>query len=198
MLVESTKRGILSWVYAADGAQFASRFEKTKHLRKISQVSLSFRDGLYFVESDGETVAVARKSRLSLQYRNGVQNRRASLMAEYCVPDGLIRAGDFVIDCGANIGEFSVVCAKAGAKVVAFEPDIAEFRALSQNAKDLEIMPIQAALWKDSGEMQFYDANSTGDSSLMDQGRTSNSYTVKTIRLDDCEDVPDTRVRLIK
>ena len=198
MLIEEAKRRIRNWIYAAEGVQFASRFERTKRFRKIPQVSISFRDGLYFVVSEGETIAVARKSRLRLQIENGIPKRRASLMEEYCVPDGLIRPGDFVIDCGANIGEFSVICARAGAKVLAFEPDIAEFRALSKNSADLEITPIHAALWKDLGEMQFFDANDTGDSSLIEPGSTSGSYTVKTIRLDDFESLPNSSIRLIK
>ena len=91
-----------------------------------------------------------------------------------------------------------MICAKAGAKVLAFEPDVAEFRALSKNAEDLDITPIQAALWKESGEMRFFDANDTGDSSLFEPGSASGSYTVKTIRLDDFESLPNTRIRLIK
>lgn len=186
------------WLYSADGSEFVSRFERTKRFRNISQVRISFHDGLYFVEDGTETIAVARKSRLGFQVSQGIPNRRASLMKEYCIPDGLIREGDFVIDCGANIGEFSMVCAKAGAQVLAFEPDILEFRALSRNAEHLQITPIQAALWNETGEMQFFDANATGDSSLIEPDDSSASYTVNTIKLDDYDGLPKTGIRLIK
>lgn len=198
MLLTGFKGAVRSWIYRAEGVEFALRFEKTKRFRAISQVKISFSDGLYFVENEGESIAVARKSRLSLQYKHGILSRRASLMNEYCIPDGLVRAGDYVIDCGANIGEFSLVCAKAGAEVLAFEPDIEEYRALTKNAENLSITPVQAALWKETGEVQFFDANDTGDSSLIEPSSSTGSYTVKTVSLDDFRDIRDKKIRLIK
>lgn len=125
------KRAWEKWLEAPDGDAYARRFERTKSLRRHPTVSLSFEHGLYIVRDQAETLAVARKSRLRYQLY-GLAARRKSLQAEYCIRDGLICPGDTVIDCGANIGEFSIIAAMAGARIVSFEPDRLEFTALKK------------------------------------------------------------------
>ncbi len=47
------------------------------------------------------------------------------------------RDGDIVVDIGAGIGEFTLWCAEAGARVVAFEPDPLAFACLERNTAPL-------------------------------------------------------------
>ena len=47
------------------------------------------------------------------------------------------REGDIVIDVGAGIGEFTLWCADAGARVIAFEPDPLAFACLEKNTASL-------------------------------------------------------------
>lgn len=49
--------------------------------------------------------------------------------------DAPIGPGDVVVDIGANIGGFTVLAARRGARVVAFEPFPANFAALERNVR---------------------------------------------------------------
>ncbi|QXT41200.1 FkbM family methyltransferase [Gymnodinialimonas ceratoperidinii] len=143
---------------------------------------------------------VARPSRLRYQLA-GLQKRRRNLLDEYLVPEGLIRPNDYVIDIGANIGEFSLAMAAMGASVTSFEPDPTEFRALLANADGHPtIVPRNVALWNDDAKLTFFDANDTGDSSLFDPGRATQTLEVPARRLDTlaAEGIESSSVRLIK
>ncbi len=192
------KRALKHWIYAADGAAFVSRFERTKRLRRVPAVSLSHDGKLFTVEDKDGAISVARKSRLSKQYRNGIKARQKRLLDEYCVSDALLEEGDVVIDCGANIGEFSIICANAGATVFAFEPDRVEFEALKRNADGKSVEPFQIALWNENGTTDFFDNNDSGDSSVFNTGQSSGSYVVETQRLDDFEKLPKGAIKIIK
>lgn len=197
MIASIAKNLARNWIEASDGQTYVARFEQTKRFRSIAPISLSFDGGLFFVEEDGFILAVARKSRLHYQFE-GFEHRRRTLQKEYCITDGIVRPGDLVIDCGANIGEFSIICAQAGAQVIAFEPDRIEFKALQRNSEKLAISPFQQALWNENGTMEFFDGNDSGDSSLLDPGDSRSSYEVETLRLDSASEVPDLPIRLIK
>lgn len=45
------------------------------------------------------------------------------------------RAGDTILDFGAHIGSFSILAARAGARVLAFEPDPSNFALLEENVR---------------------------------------------------------------
>lgn len=45
------------------------------------------------------------------------------------------KRGDLVVDVGAHIGSFSIPAAKAGARVIAYEPSKESFKLLVENAK---------------------------------------------------------------
>lgn len=188
---------LLMWIELANKEAYARRFEKVRPFRPNMNVKLEYADGLYKMSEGDMSIFVARKSRLHFNLL-GIQKRQAQLQAEYLLNSELIRSGDLVIDCGANVGEFSMICAKAGAQVIAFEPDPREFMALAKNAEGREIQPIQRALWKEDGELTFFDSNDDGDSSLIDPGTSSQSFNVRTQRLDAVPELPSGPIRLIK
>jgi len=156
--------------------------------------------GLYHVQDGDLWVHVARKTRLHTQI-TGIAQRRRWLAFDYMIDDALVRPGDVVIDCGANLGEVAMICAGLGAEVHAFEPDPSEFKALAANAEAMEgISAHQIALWNETGELDFFPMNDTGDSSLIDPGSGATPIKVAARRLDDLSDLlpKDTRIRLIK
>ena len=66
-----------------------------------------------------------------------------------------IGSGDVVIDGGAHLGMFSLYAISKGArKVIAFEPDLTNFRLLAENTIiDLRILIYFRALWSVPGKM---------------------------------------------
>lgn len=146
---------------------------------------------------NGETVHIARNLRTSL-YRGGVEKRLKFLWSEYLADEVPITPGDVVLDVGANVGEFSMVARKAGARVFACEPDPIEYRALVEN-----IGPecaFNLALWRESGSMTFYSKNDTGDSSLLEMADYSEKVEVQTLTLDHfhSDKMGGSEIRLIK
>ena len=185
------------WIMASDGEELARRYNFSRRFRPHQKVALDFEDDVFVLDDGKQKLAVARKERLGLNLY-GMENRQERLLAEYGVDNDMIRPGDVVVDCGANIGEFSIICARLGAEVLAFEPDRREYAALSWNAKGKSITALPLALWHETAELDFYDSNDMGDSSLFDPGDATQSYKVQACPLDLVEDLPDGPIRLIK
>jgi FkbM family methyltransferase len=62
------------------------------------------------------------------QARNERAARARGLMSGICA---MLRPGDVVLDCGANVGDVAEPLAATGARVIAFEPDPWAFERLS-------------------------------------------------------------------
>lgn len=64
------------------------------------------------------------------------------------IPFPQLRAGDTVLDLGAHIGSFSILAARAGARVLAFEPEPSNFSLLEENVRPypaVEAVPLAVA-----------------------------------------------------
>ena len=92
----------------------------------------------------------------------------------------LLRPGDIVIDCGANLGEVSAPLAATGAEVYAFEPDPYAFGQLSERLGDTANVTLrQQAVSTASGTLRLmraanFDQNPKGGSvksTLLSGGR---------------------------
>ncbi len=198
----SPKGGPLAFFLGVEDTEaFLKRYRLVRKLSPENLVEIeALPSGSFHVsDADGEVV-VGRRERLR-QYKNGVAKRRERLVQEYILDDVPISQGDLVVDCGANIGEVSMILRSRGAKVVSFEPDPVEFAALNANAaREGNIEPVQKGLWHETGELSFYQKNETGDSSLFDPGDTSGEIKIAVTSLDDhmAQFHPDQRIRLVK
>lgn len=68
-----------------------------------------------------------------------------------------LRPGDYVIDCGANIGEISERLSKSGATIYAFEPNPHAFAALQNRFVGQKNMHLyQQAIWIENSKMPLY------------------------------------------
>lgn len=161
---------------------FLEVFKRQKKKRKCFYDSTS---QSYFLREEGNSIYFSRKLRL-FRLLDGVLNRIEKLYFAYTGGHVSLSPGDIVIDCGANIGEFSLYCHLRGASVFAFEPDPIEFRALKANAKN-KFIAKEYALWKNSHGVDFYLANDTGDSGIFSPGNAGSSapVRVKTISLNE-------------
>ncbi len=119
----------------------------------------------------------------------------------------LLRAGDCVIDVGANVGHFSATCAQfvgTSGMVHAIEANPDLFNRLQLMASDTSEGSIKAhhfAMWKTSGSVPFYVATTSGWSSLIQNNtfKTLNTVDVPALTLDEFTQTENIRqVRFLK
>jgi FkbM family methyltransferase len=76
----------------------------------------------------------------------------------------MLRPGDVVMDCGANVGDVARVLATTGATVHAFEPDPYAFKKLTAVAEDFDnIVLHNAAVGTKAGSIQLMRATNFDD-----------------------------------
>ena len=93
--------------------------------------------------------------------RRQERNQRAAhakgLLLGIC---SMLRPGDVVLDCGANVGDVTQPLAATGAHVHAFEPDPYAFEKLCENTKDLpNVTRYNAAVGVESGTANLMRAS---------------------------------------
>jgi FkbM family methyltransferase len=88
-----------------------------------------------------------------------------------------------IIDCGANIG-ISVLYFKAlapQAKIIAYEPDTANFELLQKNTQHLKnVQNVKAAVWINEHDLQFEDVGAQG--SKISTGNTAHGISLKIVK----------------
>jgi FkbM family methyltransferase len=118
----------------------------------------------YKVKSlDGNSLEITRINRLK-KLKNGISSRLLDLQKNYLSSDIEIDKSELVIDIGANIGEFGKHWKEKGFRVISFEPDPIEFKALTLNLSDSDCHNI--GLWDKACMLTFYSKNISGDSSF--------------------------------
>lgn len=133
---------------------------------------------------DGQVMAFLNRRQAQYAYKRGLAARRETMARDYLLSAVSLRPGDLVIDCGANVGDLSlVVRARAdGIRYVGMEPSPSEHRCLERN------VGVEAArhcgLWNDAGALQFFVSSDGADSSFIEPPRYSHRITVPTMRLD--------------
>lgn len=89
-----------------------------------------------------------------------------------------------IVDAGANIGMSSVYFARRypDAKIIAIEPEPANFSILRKNAQMYpRIVPLQAALWSRDGSVEVYDS---GRGSWGMRVKDGDGHPVRSLKLD--------------
>ncbi len=131
---------------------------------------------------------ISRTSRL-YYYTSGILARINNLQNEYLVRDFNYKfdTDDYLIDIGANIGEFTLGFTKNNniSNVIMIEPDPTEFNILKKqfNKTDLNKTLLNIALSdKNKDSLKFYLNNETGDSSM--DNISENFILIKTLSLD--------------
>ena len=151
----------------ADDALFVERFNLANHRWRLPvRLEFSRSDDLFVVHSEDQSITVARRSRLPYYFR-GCRFRENQLVDEYLLSRISFEKGDYAIDVGANIGEVSrLLHSRFGVTPIAFEPDMREFRALRANLVHSDGIALDHLLWSHASDLDFYDANDSGDSSV--------------------------------
>ena len=146
--------------------------------------SLAARRGLKRIINGTDEVLVAPRWRMvAEEYEPEVWQQ---LMSE-------VRLGDVVADVGAYIGLYSIALANRvgrGGRVVAFEPDPANFAALrehvSMNSFTDRIEPRPEAVWANTGKVKFaaYASSESSVANSTDESTTGNESMVDCVSLD--------------
>jgi FkbM family methyltransferase len=133
------------------------------------------RDCEFIQVSDGARTVHIPDIRGAKLFSGGIGRRLAAVAAKYTGGTGYVpREGDLIVDVGAGIGEFTLWCADAGARVVAFEPDPLAFACLQRNVHgraDIQVFPY--ALWKERADLRLHGSADTSESSLIENGSAS-------------------------
>lgn len=140
--------------------------------------------GLKVVEG-GLQVHFPRKSR-ALIFGKGILARFESLADAYGMASIKLQPESTVIDCGANIGEFSMWAVQRlrPKRLVVIEPEELEMQACRENLRQANVVFVEMPLWSSQVEIEWFSAPDTGDSSLIDQGYSSERKTRTTTTLD--------------
>jgi len=140
-------------------------------------VSLRPDAGLVRVEDGVRHIYVPNVRRAGV-FKSGINNWLESVAEKYLGRTGYVpREGDTVVDVGAGIGEFTLWCAAAGARVVAFEPDPLAFICLERNTSPLGTVQLYPyALWKERTNLRLHGSLDTSESSLVEDGRPHPRY----------------------
>jgi FkbM family methyltransferase len=92
-----------------------------------------------------------------------------------------LKAGQTFLDVGANVGYYSILASKLGAKVLAFEPSLNNRTLLEKNIKDndCEVQVFSQALSNKNGSAILYTDTTPGQYSLMGSGKGEKVETIK-------------------
>ena len=164
-----------------EGARLVVDFPKPE----VDNVEFGYDDGagLYFARDliGGQCVYVSDRKRLHL-YTKGVLHRQRWLLGDYRIPLDLVRAGDFVVDVGANSGELGIWAQSHGAAYCGLDPDPNAFRALGKNVGEANAH--QVAIGSINGRAEFYLSTEDADSSLFEPDVYQEKIIVKKKTLD--------------
>jgi FkbM family methyltransferase len=121
------------------------------------------------------------------------ENERASFLRRHLLPD------DLFIDIGANIGFFTIIAARTGVRVHAFEPHPRNYKRLLRNLRlngftDAQVQPHSCALGDSDGTVLLYQSlnDNYGMSSIV-LDFSPDGFPVPLRRLDDLLPSPTSR-----
>ena len=109
-----------------------------------------------------------------------------------------LKKGQTFLDIGANVGYFTVLASKLGAKVVSFEPSSTNRALLLKNIKSnncKDVIVVDKALSTENKTAKLYKGKTPGENSLVDNyhiENTQNYKVVETVKYDDLNlGIPD-------
>lgn len=143
------------------------------------------------VKGEGATLSFPRLDRATNRYRNGVDFRMNLIASQYGLDQIQYRQGDVVVDVGANYGDVVRFFQhrEINLDIRAIEPNPVESQYLRHNYPQATVLTV--AVGERPGTLDFYLAESGGDSSLIPRHHGQEFIQVKVVTLDDAmEKVP--------
>lgn len=187
----------MSLTRKARGRPFCALFNLRAALRGVdARVRFDAGSGAFRVASDGYELRFRHEGQAYYACKRGIRRRTEILRDTYFLDRIEFSPGDLVVDCGANVGELKYCFLVAGLAVeyVGIEPAPLEFECLKENVAPSEA--INAGLWHEDGELEFFLSSQMADSSLIEPASYDRVVRVPVKRLDTL--LPDRRIKLLK
>jgi len=175
---------------------FCANFRQLILLRNQTLFHYCKKSNLFYATQGSKKIYFFSKLRQLRLYSRGLLRRLNLLSKDYFLEEINFKKGDYVVDCGANIGEL-YHCLKYDQNYinyVAFEPSNDEYKCLKKNTKEQKCFNI--ALSNSSGKKDFYLSSEKADSSLIKPISYTTKITQNTSRLD--EILPKVQIKLLK
>lgn len=104
------------------------------------------------------------------RYSRGIGRMLDSLHGAYLLEQVKLRRGDWVLDCGANVGEVSLALLRREPtlNIIAVEPEAPEADCADLNLFQGKPMTVRGVLWNEETTLKFYSASATADSSVIE------------------------------
>lgn len=171
-MIDFVSKNIRHWLIHQNVATFARHFNWLNGGLWRYPVKVRLAPGgesLVATGDDSGEVHFCRPERI-MRYALGVRRCLDNLLAAYMLGKVPLRPGDWVVDCGANVGEVSFALQRLqdGLSVVTIEPERLEANCADLNVHGGRPLTVRKVLWKSDGVLQFHSAAATADSSLFE------------------------------
>jgi len=170
-------------IYVKVKSIFNNSYDKTFGIKVISNND-------FLVHSKSGNIHIATPYR-ALFYQRGLNDRLQSLYNSYGFDDYnfVLKKNSIIIDIGANIGEFSIYCARNKHHVFAIEPDVTAYNLLIKNSNNYSnIKCFNLAISNFTGSQYIYLSTLTASTSIIkpnDNNTNRESISVRGLTLDD-------------
>jgi FkbM family methyltransferase len=119
--------------------------------------------------------------------KDGINKAQIKIFKKYVLNEWVVKEDWIVVETGANVGEFTIALAEKKAFVYAFEPDPNVYKCLVHNMRNhgeprVKLLPIAAS--DEVGDLDFFIASDSADSSIIEPDIYSEKIRVKAVRLD--------------
>ena len=147
------------------------------------------------VKSCGESFFVADRIRAFNHYDKNLSNAGFDLGKKYYLDKINFNSGDKIIDCGANVGNLYLWFKSNGISVdyLGVEPSPKEFSCLRMNIDTHKAL--NQGLWNVKKTVDFFVANATADSSIIEPKRYDQKVTIEAVPL---SSIITSKIKLLK
>ncbi len=150
---------------------------------KKHRLFVTEQDGIYRVSDGKNQLFICRRNRHNRSKR-GVVAGTEELAGHYHLDLLNLGPGDFLIDCGANVGELGAWAREHGIRYEAFEPEALEARCVDLNAFGGAAQTRRHALWNEDTTLKFFRKPGTADGSLIEFNEYEEVLEIPAKRLD--------------
>lgn len=131
-------------------------------------------------------------------YKNGAAKRDQQLRNEYLLDHVPLENEDFIIDCGANVGDLWHALSKESKlsfNYFAFEPSEDEYKCLELNVEK-KVNLFNIGLWDKRDKLKFYVSSKNADSSMIKPESYTKTVSLEVDRLDNV--IKANKIKLLK